>query len=69
MVSFSMRPRQEPSFNEENDLILALLYLKTTNPNQDETETRLSKIEANETRPRRDYLKNFHPRRDNLQNF
>ena len=47
-VSFSTRPRQEPSFNEENDWILALLYLKITNPDQDETKTRLSKIEANE---------------------
>ena len=63
-VSFSTRLRREPSFNEENDWILALLYLKTTNPDQDETETRLSKIEANETRPRRDCLKIFHPRRD-----
>ena len=34
---------------------MALLYLKTTNPDQDETETRLSKIEANETRPGQDY--------------
>ena len=49
-MSFSTRPRREPSFNEENDLILALLYLKTTNPDQDETKTRLSE--------------NFHPRRD-----
>ena len=43
--------------------------MKTTNPDQDETETRLRKIEGCETRPRRDCLKNFHPRRDNLQNF
>ena len=40
--------------------------MKNTHPDQDETETRLSKIEANEMRPR---LKIFHPRRDNLQNF
>ena len=38
--------------------------MKTTNPDRDETETRLSKIKANETRPRRDTLKKFHPRRD-----
>ena len=63
-MSFSRRPRREPSFNEENDLILALLYLKTTNPDQDKTETRLSKIEANKMRPKRDYLKNFHTRQD-----
>ena len=63
-VSFSTRPRQEPSFNEENDWILVLLYLKTTNQDQDETETRLSKIKANETRPRQKCLKNFHSRRD-----
>ena len=43
---------------------MALLFFKTTHPDQDETETRLSKIEANETRPRQDCLKNFHPGRD-----
>ena len=63
-VSFSTRPRREPSFNEEKDWILALLFLKTTHTDQDETKTRLNKIEANETRPRRDCLKIFHPRRD-----
>ena len=48
---------------------MALSNLKTTDPDQDKTETRLSKIEANEMRPRQDCLKNFHPRRDNLQNL
>ena len=60
-VSFFTRPRQEPSFNVENDWIFALLYLKTTNPDQDKTEARLSKIEVNETRPRQDCLKICHP--------
>ena len=63
-VSFSTRPRQEPSFNEENGWILALLFFKTTLPDQFETETRVSKIEANKMRPRQDCLKNFHPRQD-----
>ena len=40
------------------------IIFETTNPDRDETETRLSKIKANETRPRRDTLKKFHPRRD-----
>ena len=52
---------------------LAKFCLKTTNPDQDETETRLSKIEANKTRPRRDCPKKFssetRPRRDKFQNF
>ena len=56
-VSFFTRLRREPSFNEENDWILAFLFLKITHPNQD--KMRLSKIEANETRPRWDCLKFF----------
>ena len=40
--------------NEEIDLLFGFISLKTTHPGKDETETRLSKMEANETRPRRD---------------
>ena len=51
LVSFSTRPRRQPSFNEENYIELWLHYFfKTTHPDQAETETRLGKIEANETR-------------------
>ena len=38
--------------------------LKTNHPNQDETEMRLSKIEANETRPGQECPKFFHLRQD-----
>ena len=57
---FFTRPRREPTFNEEIDQIFGLISLKTTHLGQDETETRLNKIEANEMRPRQDYLKVFH---------
>ena len=43
---------------------LAKFCLKTAHPDQDETKTCLSKIEANETRPRQDCPKTFHLRRD-----
>ena len=36
-----------------------LIYFETIHPDQDETKTRRSKMEANETRPRRDCLKHF----------
>ena len=38
--------------------------LKTTHPDQDETETRLSKLEVNGMRPGRDGPKICHPRQD-----
>ena len=44
------RPRLEPTFNEEIDKLFASIFLKIIHPGQDETETRLSKIEANEMR-------------------
>ena len=48
---------------------LATSCFKNTHPDQDETETRLRKIEANEMRPRRDCPKIFHLRQDKFQNF
>ena len=66
--SFFTRPRREPTFNEEKDFIFELILLKTNNLDQDETETRLSEIEAHETRPGRDCPKIFHPRRDRDKN-
>ena len=59
-----MRPRREQTFNKKKTVNLAKFCLKNTHPDQNETETRLSKIEANETRPRQDCLKNFHSRQD-----
>ena len=59
-----MRPRQEQTFNKKKTVNLAKFCLKNTHPDQNETETRLSKIEANETRPRQNCPKNFHLRRD-----
>ena len=43
---------------------LAKFCLKNTHSDQDKTKTRLSKFEANETRPRRDCPKIFQLRRD-----
>ena len=63
-MSFFTGPKQEQTFNEEKDPIFGLNLLKTTHPDQNETEMRLSKIEANKMRPRQDSLKIFHPRRD-----
>ena len=63
-VYFFTRPRRDPNSDEENDWIFAICFLKTAHPYEDETETKLSKIEANKTRQRQDCLKNFHPRRD-----
>ena len=72
---YESRPRLHLTQNfkqdrDENHLLMKKIiefwlycFLKTTHPDQDETETRLSKIEANETRPRWDCLKIFHPRR------
>ena len=52
---------------------MALLFLKTTHTDQDETKTRLNKIEANETETETRLSEKFssetRPRRDNLQNF
>ena len=59
LVSFFARPRWEPSFNEENDWILASFVFKTTHPDQDKTKQTEQKW-----RPRWDCLKKFHPRRN-----
>ena len=61
-VSFCMRPRGEPTFNEENDCIFGFILSKTTHPGQDEAETIMSKIRSNEIRPGRDCPKIFLPR-------
>ena len=63
-MSFFTRPRRELTYNEEKDLLFGFISWKSTHPGKDETEMRLSKMEANEARPRRDCLKIFHPRRD-----
>ena len=42
-VSFFTRPRQESTINEEIYCIFGKFLLKSTHPDQDETETRLSK--------------------------
>ena len=56
-VSFFARPRQERNSNEKIDELFSLISLKTTHPGHDQTKTRLSKIETDETRPRQDCLK------------
>ena len=66
---FFTRPRREPTFNEEIYSLFGSFLLKTTHPDQDKTETRLSENKTNEMRPGRDYPKNFHPRRDKFQNL
>ena len=60
-----LRDRDENKLLRKKKTVnLARFCLKNTHPDQDETETRLSKIEANKTRPRRDCPKKFHLRRD-----
>ena len=44
-VFFFTRQRREPIFNKDIDELFGLIPLKTTHPGQDETETRLSKME------------------------
>ena len=39
-----MRGRQEPTFNEETVSPFDLIFLKTTFPDEDDTESGLSKI-------------------------
>ena len=48
---------------------LAKFCLKSTHPDQDETETRLRKIEANETRLSQTFSSETRPRREKIQNF
>ena len=50
---------------------MALSFFKTTHPDQHKTETKLSKIEANETRQRlsENFSSETRQRQDNLQNF
>ena len=49
---------------KEKTVNLAKFCFKNTHRDQDKTETRLSKLEANKTRLRRDCPKNFHLRQD-----
>ena len=58
-VSFSKRLRREQSLIQKKTVNFAQFCLKTTHPDQDETKTRLNKIEANKARPRQDCLKFF----------
>ena len=51
LVYFFTRPRRELPFNEEKDYIFSLILLKTTYPDQDETETR---VKLKQTRQDRD---------------
>ena len=78
---FELRPRQDWESlclflrdRDENHLLMKKMIehwlnflFKPTHPDQD--ETRLSKIQANKTRPRQDCLKHFQPRQDYFQNF
>ena len=49
---------------KKKNCIFGSISLKTTHPDQDETNTRLSKIEANETKLGRECLKNIKLRQD-----
>ena len=78
-VSFYSRPRREPSFNVENDWILALLFFKNTHPDQDETEwnwskqdktrTKMSQNLSSETRSRWDKFHNFVRHREETESL
>ena len=58
------RPRVSVSFNEEIYSLFAYFLLKTSHPDQNETEMRLGRNQTNETRQGRDCPENFHLRRD-----
>ena len=52
LTLFLRDPDENKLLIKKKTVNLAKFCLKTTHPDQDETETRLSIIEANETRPR-----------------
>ena len=66
-MSFFTRPRREPTFNEEIDLLFVFISLKTTHPGKDETGMRLSKMEANENKKR--LIQNFSSETPQYRNF
>ena len=63
-MSFFTRPKREPTFNEEKYCTFSLIQLKTTHPDKDKTQMRLSRIEAIEIRPGQYCPKTFHVRQD-----